>query len=649
MAVPGQAFGVTARVRNSGSKALAIQEIALDLPAGWRVTSTSSGVQSVSPGQKTTATFRVTAPENAEYTRPYWHRNDPETEGVNTVDDPHYATLAFPPAPLQAHMHYSVDALKSSLGGIVSVSYRDSTGHEQKRALAVAPPFSIAIEPISQVIPVGHRGSSSVKVDVRSGLPGPVTASVRLEAPQGWRVEPASQPVTFAKVGESKECQFTVVPLASREERDQLKASLTYHNKAYAEGYTVVTRDDLDTFYYYQPAVQRVSVVDVKVPAELKVGYVMGAGDDIPTVLRQVGLDVTMIPAEKLTTEDLGRYQTIVLGIRAYDTQKDVAANNKRLLEFVSAGGTLVVQYEADVGNFNGGSFAPYPVTLGRGRVSVEEASVEVLAPQERVFHFPNEITQRDFEGWVQERGLYFMEKWDEKFTPLLASHDPGEDSLKGGLLVAKYGKGVYIYTGYAFFRQLPAGVPGAVRLYVNLLAAGQIVGGWLRALTAWPSDGKSFVTAESALRKRQRTQRNLTGHRAHTKDINRLPEATSRSSLSLVSLSDRFQADISATSNQGTEVETSKTGFATADSGDGVGERDVAEHARHDWRGAVHYYAFIVSAMGGPQAMLGWILGAGFAICDGLVWAELGAAMPGSGGSYRYLREIYGPNSWDG
>jgi LmbE family N-acetylglucosaminyl deacetylase len=474
MAVPGQAFGVTARVRNSGSKALAIQEIALDLPAGWRVTSTSSGVQSVSPGQETTATFRVTAPENAEYTRPYWHRNHPEAEGVNTVDDPHYATLAFPPAPLQAHMHYSVDALKSSLGGIVSVSYRDSPGREQRRALVVAPPFSIAIEPISQVMPVGHRGSSSVKVDVRSGLPGPVTASVRLEAPQGWRVEPASQPVTFAKVGESKECQFTVVPLASREERDQLKASLTYHNKAYSEGYTMVTRDDLDTFYYYQPAVQRVSIVDVKVPAELKVGYVMGAGDDIPTVLRQVGLDVTMIPAEKLATEDLGRYQTIVLGIRAYDTQKEVAANNKKLLEFVSAGGTLVVQYEADVGNFNGGSFAPYPVTLGRGRVSVEEASVEVLAPQERVFHFPNEITQRDFEGWVQERGLYFMEKWDEKFTPLLASHDPGEPSLKGGLLLARYGKGTYIYTGYAFFRQLPAGVPGAVRLYVNLLAAGR-------------------------------------------------------------------------------------------------------------------------------------------------------------------------------
>jgi len=134
----------------------------------------------------------------------------------------------------------------------------------------------------------------------------------------------------------------------------------------------------------------------------------------------------------------------------------------------------LVVQYEADVGNFNGGHFTPYQATLSRGRVSVEEAPVEILAPQDSAFNFPNRITQKDFEGWVQERGLYFMDKWDDRFTPLMASHDPGEEVLQGGLLRAQYGRGTYIYTGYAFFRQLPAGVPGAVRLYVNLLSAGQ-------------------------------------------------------------------------------------------------------------------------------------------------------------------------------
>ena len=166
-------------------------------------------------------------------------------------------------------------------------------------------------------------------------------------------------------------------------------------------------------------------------------------------------------------------YGTIVLGIRAYDTQKDVAANNKKLLDYVSAGGTLIVQYNASVGDFNSGHFTPFPAQLSRGRVSVEEAPVEILAPDDSVFHYPNQITQRDFDGWVQERGLYFMDQWDSNFKPLLSSHDPGEQPLKGGLLRAQYGKGTYIYTGYAFFRQLPAGVPGAIRLYVNLLSAG--------------------------------------------------------------------------------------------------------------------------------------------------------------------------------
>jgi hypothetical protein len=214
----------------------------------------------------------------------------------------------------------------------------------------------------------------------------------------------------------------------------------------------------------------------VKIPKNLKVGYIMGAGDEIPTVLEQIGMNVTMIPADKLASEDLSKYQTIVLGIRAYDTQKDVIANNKRLLDYVQAGGRLVVQYNT-LGSFgvpidfNAGKYTPYPTTLGRARVSVEEAPVTILDPANPIFHSPNEITQKDFDGWVQERGLYFMSQWDSNFTPLLESHDPGENEQKGGLLIAHYGKGTYIYTGYAFFRQLPAGVPGAVRLFVNLIS----------------------------------------------------------------------------------------------------------------------------------------------------------------------------------
>ena len=215
--------------------------------------------------------------------------------------------------------------------------------------------------------------------------------------------------VEFKRRGEKQDFQFKVFPAGLQEGRATIRAVLESEGEKYSEGYTLVTREDLGSFYYYQPARQRVSIVDVKAPHDLKVGYIMGAGDDIPTVLQQVGMDVTLIPAEKIATEDLSKYGTIVLGIRAYDTQKDVATNNKKLLDFVSAGGTLVVQYNAGVGDFNAGKFTPYPAELSRARVSVEEAPVEILAPEDSVFHSPNTITARDFDGWVQERGLYFM------------------------------------------------------------------------------------------------------------------------------------------------------------------------------------------------------------------------------------------------
>ena len=305
--------------------------------------------------------------------------------------------------------------------------------------------------------------NAAVKVGVVSNLTGASNGSLRLEVPAGWRVEPNQIAVTLRDCGETRKILTSrVIPGDLKEEHTQIRAVLTVGGKNYSEGYTFVTREDLASAYYYQPAVQRVSIVDVKVPKNLTVAYIPGAGDEIPTVLQQIGIAVTVLPAEKLASENLSRYGTIVLGIRAYDTQKEVTANNKKLLDYVSAGGTLIVQYNAGAGDFNGGHFTPFPATLSRSRVSVEEAPVEILAPEDSVFHSPNTISQRDFEGWVQERGLYFMDQWDSNFQPLLSSHDPGEQPLKGGLLRAKYGKGTYIYTGYAFFRQLPAGVPGS-------------------------------------------------------------------------------------------------------------------------------------------------------------------------------------------
>ena len=474
---PGEGFQVAVDFRNGSHQSVSIDSLKLEVPEGWGTTSDQTKRIPIKAGGSERVVFRLTVPKNAEFTRPYWHRDDPETESMNHIDDERYATLPFPPPALRARAKYSVGGVsagtKSEIGATVVARFVEDSGTERARPVAVVPAFSVALEPGTQVISTHNGASSTVTVGVTSNLDRKVQGMLRLELPVGWRAEPLQVSAELVRRGEKKDFQFKVFPAGLQEGRAKVRAVLEADQEKFSEGYTVVTREDLGSFYYYQPTVQRVSIVDVKVPHELKVGYIMGAGDDIPTVLKQVGIDVTLIPAEKLASADLSQYGTIVLGIRAYDTQKEVAANNKKLLDFVAAGGTLVLQYNAGVADFNGGHFTPYSAELSRARVSLEEAPVDILAPEDSVFRYPNEITAHDFDGWVQERGLYFMDKWDEHFKPLLSCHDPGEDAQKGGLLRAQYGKGTYIYTGYAFFRQLPAGVPGAVRLYVNLLSAG--------------------------------------------------------------------------------------------------------------------------------------------------------------------------------
>ncbi len=470
MAVPGESIAVKS-LGFAKSGIVVSAKLILDAPGCQQ---NAQGAKSADKPSVAEFDFRMTPCAKAGYTRPYWHRHDPERDALNTIDEPQYQTLPFPPPPFHVRMEYQYQGLAGSIEVPVMVRFKQSDGSEGEHPLAIGPEFSIALSPSNSVIPSDKRGSTSVKTTARDQSSGS-EAQIVLNVPNGWRAEPAHESVEIPK-NESKDASFQVFPSKLEEGQTHIRAELTSGEKAYGEGYTVVTREDLGTFYYYQPAVQRVSIVDVKVPTDLAIGYIMGAGDDIPTVLEQIGINVTMIPADKLASEDLSKYQTIVLGIRAYDTQKGVIDNNKRLLDFVEKGGRLVVQYNT-LGSFgvpidfNSGKYTPYPATLSRARVSVEEAAVTILDPGNPIFHSPNEITQKDFEGWVQERGLYFMSQWDSNFTPLLESHDPGEGEQKGGLLVAHYGKGTYIYTGYAFFRQLPAGVPGAVRLFVNLLS----------------------------------------------------------------------------------------------------------------------------------------------------------------------------------
>jgi LmbE family N-acetylglucosaminyl deacetylase len=476
MAVPGQTFTLTARLYNRGKAPITPGEFRVNVPEGWsavQIAPAKADTPPLGPGDAAAVQFRITVPPNAKYTEPYFTRHNPEAETFYKISDPKLLTAPWAPYPVHVVAGFSTGGGSSQTAAVAKVKFVDPALGQSNRPLAVGPPVSVLLTNPVVVVPVGGSAKSRIEVSVRSNLEKPLHATLRLETPPGWKVEPESLAVDLDRDGDLNNYSFQIAPRNLKEGTYQVTASAEYDGKQYAEGFRVITRPDLDSYYAYRPATQNVQAVDVQLPAQLKVGYIMGAGDEIPAVLRGLGMNVNLISPQELASGDLSRYDTIVVGIRAYDVRTDVREHNRRLLDYANHGGTLIVQYNQSVGIFNDGHYTPFPATLSNARVSVEEQPVAILEPAEHVFTYPNQITAKDFDGWVQERGLYFMGQWDPQFRPLLSSNDPGEPAQKGGLLLAHYGQGTYIYSGYAFFRQLPAGVPGAIRLFVNLLSAG--------------------------------------------------------------------------------------------------------------------------------------------------------------------------------
>ncbi|MCU1219011.1 MAG: LmbE family protein, partial [Candidatus Angelobacter sp.] len=470
IAVPGQSFTVTTRLYNRGRVTVIPQGFFVEAADGWKIehlASPSNPYVPLKSGDISSEQFKLTVLDDAKYTKPYFARGNPETETIYSISDTKYLTLPWSPYPVRAFARFAMNHVNSEARGVAKIKFIDPTLGQSERPLMVGPPISVLLTSPVVVAPVGGAGKAAIGVSVRSNVQNPVHAKLKLETPPGWKVEPAEISVDLNNYS------FQVTPQNLREGTYKVTARAEYNGKQYAEGFKIITRPDLDSYPAYRPATENVQGVDVKLPAQLKVGYIMGAGDEIPSVLQSVGLNTSIITPQELASGDLTRYGTIIVGIRAYDTRTDVREHNRRLLDYVNGGGTLIVQYNQSTGAFNDGHYTPYPATEANVRVSVEEQPVEILAPEERVFSWPNKITQKDFDGWVQERGLYFMSQWDAQFKPLLACNDPGEPPQKGGLLLAHYGKGIYIFSAYGFSRQLPAGVPGAIRLFVNLISAG--------------------------------------------------------------------------------------------------------------------------------------------------------------------------------
>jgi LmbE family N-acetylglucosaminyl deacetylase len=474
--VPGQEFGVEVSLWNGGTRAVAVDALEPSLPAGWTATRVDSAAGTeVEGGAVLRRRYRVRVPAGAAPTEPYFLRQPRDGDLYRWPDDWSVRARPFEPAPVRAAARVRVAGAELPLEREATFRLVDPRQGELRRPVLVVPAVSVLLEPETSVLLTG-RAPRPLRFRLRltAAGPRPVSGAWRLALPAGWRAEPDGGRMTLAP-GEPRDLEVSVIaPAGVRPGSFPVSAVFTAADgERYGRGVQLVDYPHIRARPIYHDAISSVRAFDVRVPAGLKVAYVTGAGEEGPGILSQLGITPAVLTADSLAGADLSRYDVIVTGIRAYEVRPDLAASNARLLEYVRGGGTLIVQYnkyEMVQGRFN-----PFPLTLAspHDRVTDEAAPVRVLVPASPVLTWPNRIGDADWEGWVQERGLYFAHTWDPQYTPLLEMHDPGEEPLRGGLLLAKYGRGTYVYTGLAFFRQLPAGVPGAWRLFANLLALG--------------------------------------------------------------------------------------------------------------------------------------------------------------------------------
>jgi LmbE family N-acetylglucosaminyl deacetylase len=398
-------------------------------------------------------------------TRPYFSRKSIEQAYYDGNDPALRLAPQTPPQSFWVRVNY--DGVPLLLGQEVLAP--DGKAGDADRPMAVIPSLSVAIRPSAGIIPLTEK-SFNVSVETRGDEQGGVEGTTKLVLPQGWRSEPASARFSLSHAGEAKTFSFRVTPGTLAETSYTLKAVAETASGATSEGFRAVGYKGLTPTNMYTSATYRARGVDVKIAPGLKVGYLAGTGDEVQESLENLGVHATTLTMEDVAGGRLSGYDVVVLGVRAYAANPGLAAANGKLLAYAKSGGVVIVQY--NLGQFD---YGPYPSSMGNAEKVVDETvTVQLLMPENPVLSWPNKITEKDFDGWVEERGHGFMESWAPEYQALLETHDSGQDPQKGGLLVTKTGKGAYVYVALALYRQLPEGVPGAYRLFANLLSLGK-------------------------------------------------------------------------------------------------------------------------------------------------------------------------------
>lgn len=489
IAIPGQTFWVKVHATNPSSVPVQLESVVLTTPQGedwpvgnpaqlesvglttpqgenWTVDPATQAGGTLQGNESKDVRFTVHVAQNAAFTRPYFTRPDIE-QAYYDILNPKYLSLPTMPYPVAARVKFTINGVPFEISQVVQTVSRVTGAGTVFQPLAVGPAISVSMAPEAGVVPLGSK-SFDLTVNIHSNVKGPAKGTVKLDLPEGWTAP--AQEFSTAKDGADQTLQFRVKPGHLDEKAYAVTAIATYDGQEYKEGYHTVGYAGLRPYNLYRAATYRTTGVDLKVAPGLNVAYVAGTGDDVPASLENLGIKVHFLSSADLAGGNLSAYDAIILGVRAYAARDDLKTYNGRILDYVKNGGVVIVQYNTQEYDHNYGPY-PYKMSDNPEEVTDEHSHVNILAPNNPVFNWPNKITQKDFDNWVEERGSKFLRTWDSAYQPLLETHDPGQDPQTGGLLYANYGKGVYIYNAYAFYRQLPAGVPGAFRIFANMVS----------------------------------------------------------------------------------------------------------------------------------------------------------------------------------
>jgi LmbE family N-acetylglucosaminyl deacetylase len=472
--VPGQQIEVRVTLTNRGTIDIDPMDLALATAPEWRIAANGPLAGRLGFNQTARRSFAVTVPDAAPLTRPYFERTSIAESRYTVRDVSQIHRPAAEPA-VTARARYAVAGVPVEIRSTVRRREPHLPYGDELRELMVVPAVAVNVSPRIAIVPLAAASKQvDVRVELLNNMETGGTGRLALQLPAGWTSTPDAVGFSFARPGERSAHRFTI-SMPSLENRDyRIQAVATIAGRQFSQGYDVIEHRDLETRYLYHPAATDVRAIDVNIAPGLKVGYVMGIGDEVPAGIAQLGASVTLLGEQELGAGDLRQYDAIMTGTRAYAVRDDLKTYNRRLLDYVKEGGNLIVLYNTQ--EFVPSTYAPFPAQLPprAEEVSEENSPVEILAPADRVFNTPNRITKADFDGWMEQRGSKFFTEWDPAYTPMIATHDQGQEPQKGGWVTASYGKGHYTYFAYAFHRQLPYGVPGAYRLLANLLSLGK-------------------------------------------------------------------------------------------------------------------------------------------------------------------------------